>query len=71
MDKTGGQATAVAKELAAKGFGKVYVMAGGFDGRGGWVQSKLQIKPSATAMSAAPTKIGTLGNRLGLPAPKA
>ena len=46
--------------------------AGGFDGRGGWVQSKLQIKPSATALSApAPAPKAAFGTRKALPAPKA
>jgi rhodanese-related sulfurtransferase len=70
MDKNGSQSVGVAKELAARGFGKVFVISGGFDGRNGWVQSKLQIKPFAGAVSAIPlgTRIGTA--RKGLPAPK-
>ncbi|KAG1679232.1 hypothetical protein FOA52_009261 [Chlamydomonas sp. UWO 241] len=72
LDRYGGQATTVAKELASKGFGKVYIVAGGFDGRNGWVQSKLQIKPAASIMNApAPgAKFGTL-NFKNLPAPRA
>ena len=48
LDKNGGQAKKVAKELAARGFRKAFVIAGGFDGRNGWQQSKLQVKPSST-----------------------
>jgi hypothetical protein len=45
----------VAKELGRKGFGKVFVMAGGFDGRTGWVQNKLSVKPAAvSSLSLAP-----------------
>ena len=33
---------------------QVYVVSGGFDGRGGWVQSKLQIKPAAASFSTQP-----------------
>jgi hypothetical protein len=47
LDKNGGQAKAVAKALSARGYGKVFIVQGGFEGRGGWVQSKLQIKPAA------------------------
>lgn len=50
--RNGSTASAVAKELGAKGFGKCFVVTGGFDGRGGWVQSKLQIKPAASIMSS-------------------
>lgn len=41
LDKDGGQARKVARQLAAKGFGKTFVVAGGFDGRNGWNKSKL------------------------------
>jgi rhodanese-related sulfurtransferase len=47
LDKNGGQAKAVAKALGARGFSKVFIVQGGFEGRGGWVQSKLQVKPVA------------------------
>lgn len=55
----------------------MYVVAGGFDGRGGWVQSKLLIKPSAGAfVSQSPIAnlartISTRTNstRKSLPAP--
>jgi hypothetical protein len=52
MDKADGQAKAVAKALAARGFGKVFIVQGGFEGRGGWVQSKLQVKPVAGELQA-------------------
>ena len=43
---------------------------GGFDGRNGWVQSKLQIKPSATALSTpAPAPKLPFGTRKALPSP--
>lgn len=44
MDKNGSGAKAVARELAAKGFGKVCVLKGGF---GGWQGAKLKVKPSS------------------------
>lgn len=65
----------MAKELGRRGFGRVYTVAGGFDGRNGWVQSKLQIKPAVIA--SAPAATGTLFSARGtvpkkaLPAPKA
>lgn len=59
LDRYGSTAGTVAKELSAKGFSKVYVLSGGFDGRGGWVASKLQIKPSASALSAPGTVVTT------------
>lgn len=78
LDRYGNTATTVAKELASKGFSKVYTVAGGFDGRNGWVQSKLQIKPAATVISAPAPLFGTRGTRgatgtskKALPAPKA
>ncbi len=134
LDRYGPAARTVAKEMSAKGYGKVYVIAGvcmcmrvrvcvracvracargcgfehtltlvrsgfmllqeedgdelrcvvvqchlsctpftgGFDGRGGWVSSKLQIKPAAVLSSAAPPSIAkTVFTRRALPAPKA
>lgn len=76
LDRYGPVAEGIARELAKKGFGKVYVVSGGFDGRGGWVQSKLQIKPytsAAASFVAAPAfnRTGTLPTRKSLPAPKA
>ena len=49
---------------------------GGFDGRSGWVQSKLQIKPSAAALSAPAARVSpklppSAGSRRSLPAPRA
>mmetsp|Transcript_28277 Transcript_28277/g.50526 ORF Transcript_28277/g.50526 Transcript_28277/m.50526 type:complete len:407 (-) Transcript_28277:61-1281(-) len=58
LDKAGNTAKIVAKELAKLGYGKVYVIAGGFDGRGGWVQSKLQTSLAKT-VSAATVVTGT------------
>ncbi|KAG2451346.1 hypothetical protein HYH02_003950 [Chlamydomonas schloesseri] len=73
LDRYGALAEAVARELAKKGYGKVYVVVGGFDGRNGWIQSKLQIKPyTATALTfSAPAfgRTGTTSTRR-LPAPR-
>eukprot|EP00775_Hariotina_reticulata_P005852 gene5852-6093_t len=81
LDRFGNTSKAVAKELARRGFGRVFVVAGGFDGRGGWVQSKLLVKPTASMYSgaaASPLPAGlarTLstrtekGGRKALPAP--
>lgn len=47
MDRTGsGAAKAVAKELAGRGVGRVYLIKGGFQG---WVASKLRVKTSSYA----------------------
>lgn len=73
LDRYGNNATAVAKELAKKGYGQVFLVSGGFDGRAGWIQSKLQIKPfTSLAFAAAGTggRTGTRSTR-ALPAPKA
>jgi hypothetical protein len=43
MDSNGGTARAVAKELTGRGFGNVFVLAGGFRG---WQASKLETRPS-------------------------
>lgn len=74
LDRYGPQAEAVAKELSKKGYGKVYVVSGGFDGRAGWIQSKLQIKPytSTNLTFSAPSfggRTGTTSTRR-LPAPR-
>lgn len=52
--------------------GPCMVCAGGFDGRNGWVQSKLQIKPTISAMPTGTlrTIIGTRSSK-ALAAPKA
>lgn len=50
LDRNGGTAKAVARELARLGFGKAYVVAGGFDA---WVRSKLLVKPAAVSFSPA------------------
>lgn len=77
LDRYGSDARTVAKELARKGFGRVFVVSGGFDGGNGWVKSKLQVKPTANFGSAAPSGVfGTIssrGNGAGrkaLPAPR-
>ncbi len=79
LDRYGSSAKDVAKELARRGFGKVFVVSGGFDGRGGWVQSKLLVKPTANMYSSASAPIGTKlrlgtqassGGRKALPAPR-
>ncbi len=74
LDRYGPQAEAVARELSKKGYSRVYVVSGGFDGRAGWIQSKLQIKPyTATNLTfAAPAfgaRTGTTSTRR-LPAPR-
>ncbi|MEW5312843.1 MAG: hypothetical protein WDW38_004445 [Sanguina aurantia] len=65
MDRNGGVAKAVAKELSKKGYKSVSSVEGGFDGRNGWIQSKLQIKPFSSSMSFAPMtgKLGTSRTR--------
>ena len=68
LDRNGGSAKDVARELGRKGFGRVYIVAGGFEGRAGWVQSKLQIKPAAISSSSP---LGTIAaGRRALPAPR-
>jgi rhodanese-related sulfurtransferase len=69
MCRYGSQAGNVAKELSKKGFSKVYIVQGGFDGGSGWVKSKLQIKP----VSSSSGGFGTISSRSGrkaLPAPR-
>jgi len=53
LDRYGNTSKIIAKELARRGFNRCYVVAGGFDGRGGWVQSKLLVKPTAGMYSGA------------------
>jgi len=68
LDRNGGAAKDIARELGRKGFGRVYIVAGGFEGRAGWVQSKLQIKPAAISSSSP---LGTIAaGRRALPAPR-
>lgn len=79
LDRFGNVSKAVAKELSRRGFGRVFVVAGGFDGRAGWVQSKLLVKPTATQfVSSSPipnlartlsTRTETTRGRKALPAP--
>ncbi|KAF5832972.1 calcium sensing receptor [Dunaliella salina] len=72
LDKNGSAAKDVAKELARKGFGNVFVINGGFDGRNGWIQSKLQIKPAASLLTSSFRRSGSGSTRAKpqLPAPK-
>jgi rhodanese-related sulfurtransferase len=73
LDRYGPLAQAVARELNRKGYNRVFVVGGGFDGRAGWIQSKLQIKPfTSTALTfSAPAfgRTGTTSTRR-LPAPR-
>jgi rhodanese-related sulfurtransferase len=82
LDRFGNTSKTVAKELSRRGFGRVYVVAGGFDGRQGWVQSKLLVKPTASmfsGVSSSPlpaglartlsTRVETTRGRKALPAP--
>ncbi|GFR43580.1 hypothetical protein Agub_g4677 [Astrephomene gubernaculifera] len=75
LDRYGPNAEAVARELAKKGYGRVFVVSGGFDGRAGWIQSKLQIKPfTATSLTFAAPSFGRSGSTTStrrLPAPRA
>lgn len=41
---------------------QVYTIVGGFDGRNGWVQSKLQIKPAAVSSSRASGTVSSRGS---------
>eukprot|EP01025_Chloroclados_australasicus_P034217 TRINITY_DN3502_c0_g1_i1.p1 TRINITY_DN3502_c0_g1~~TRINITY_DN3502_c0_g1_i1.p1 ORF type:complete len:429 (-),score=84.72 TRINITY_DN3502_c0_g1_i1:297-1448(-) len=56
MDKNGGISKAIAKELNSLGFGKAYVVSGGFEG---WNRCKLQTKPSSSVQVIQPG-FGTL-----------
>lgn len=57
LDKNGGQAKDIARELAARGYKKVFVISGGFSG---WTSSKLQTKGSSSvrppSLAAAPCR---------------
>lgn len=52
MDKSGAVSKTVAKYLNSKGFRKCYVVAGGYEGRGGWTNSKLPTKLSTNYAAA-------------------
>jgi len=75
LDRYGNASKVVAKELARRGYGRVFVVAGGFDGRGGWVQSKLLVKPTAGMYTGEPlsklarTLSTRTSGRKALPAP--
>lgn len=69
LDRYGGASKAVAKELAKRGYGRVFVVAGGFDGRNGWVASKLLVKPVAGGSYAPLPNIARTITRRALPAP--
>ncbi|KAK9843352.1 hypothetical protein WJX74_010836 [Apatococcus lobatus] len=59
MDKNGGGAKAVAKELSGRGFRRIFVINGGFQG---WTGSKLQTRLSS---SVSPIEILSPGNIFG------
>lgn len=46
LDRNGGSAKAIARELSRRGFRRVFVIQGGFSG---WTSSKLQTKLSSSA----------------------
>ncbi|KAI8472055.1 MAG: hypothetical protein J3K34DRAFT_415554 [Monoraphidium minutum] len=70
LDRNGSTAKAVAKELAKRGFGRAFVIDGGFDGRNGWVSSKLLVKPVAgSGLQPLPSIARTISSRRSLPAP--
>jgi hypothetical protein len=65
----GGAAKAVAKALAARGFGRVFVIKGGYNG---WVASKLRTKTAAVAYSRVEVIPGSfIGTGSTRPAPAA
>eukprot|EP01024_Parvocaulis_polyphysoides_P066918 TRINITY_DN790_c0_g1_i4.p1 TRINITY_DN790_c0_g1~~TRINITY_DN790_c0_g1_i4.p1 ORF type:complete len:391 (-),score=83.68 TRINITY_DN790_c0_g1_i4:221-1393(-) len=51
MDRNGGSSRAIAKELNNLGFGRAYVVSGGFEG---WNRCKLQTKPSSSVQVVSP-----------------
>lgn len=70
LDRNGSSSKAIAKELSRRGFGKVFVVEGGFDGRNGWVGSKLLVKPVAGGgYQPLPNIAKTIATRRALPAP--
>jgi hypothetical protein len=71
LDRNGSASKSVARELAKRGFGRVFVVDGGFDG---WVRSKLLVKPTAgAALQPLPSIARTISSRQtsrkALPAP--
>lgn len=48
IDSNHSVAKLVAKKLSGLGFGQVYTVYGGFDGRGGWVSSGLSTSDAPT-----------------------
>ena len=70
LDRNGGAAAkAVARELSRLGYGRTFVIAGGFNG---WAQSKLLVKPAAAAgLAPLPAIARTTSTRPASPAPKA
>ncbi len=75
LDRNGSTSKTIAKELTRLGYGRVYVVDGGFDGRGGWVASKLLVKPvagggySPLGNIARTISTRTVSSRRALPAP--
>ncbi|GBF99725.1 hypothetical protein Rsub_12438 [Raphidocelis subcapitata] len=71
LDRNGSTSKAVARELAKLGFGRVYVIEGGF---GGWVSSRLLVKPAAGGgggaggLQSLPSLTRTVSSRRALPA---
>lgn len=53
MDKNGGVAKDIAKGLNSRGYKKVYVIDGGFNG---WTSSKLQTRGSSSVSSSLPPR---------------
>ncbi len=51
LDANASLAKMVARKLCSLGFRSVYVVDGGFDGRGGWVSSGLSVAAAATGGS--------------------
>ena len=65
LDRSGGTAKQVAKELASRGFGRVFVVAGGFQG---WQNSKLRTRPSSTVSRVEVLQPGSRASARIIPA---
>lgn len=67
LDSNASIAKAVARKLSTLGFRAVYVVDGGFDGRGGWVSSGLSVaavaSPSPASSRPAFPSLGTVNAR--------
>lgn len=64
IDRNGSQAKAVAKQLSARGFRRVFVVSGGF---AGWTNAKLRVKPSGRVgrVEVLPPVFGTISRNIG------